>query len=370
MLFKCPQCGGERELADKYAGNKIKCPTCKQVCTVASKVESAADDEWDDLVADEPQQNDDSHIMDVSNAIRSTAKSGEARRDFSCPNCDCNLNSTEESFDTCARCGVGLRFADTNTLEDARDRVAAHTQGGKITPFRQWLAVVVGMHLIVIGLMGNTIKAALTSDDSGLSQLLMICYLAALARSFFDIRHIDNETAKARRQVFTLTQGGRLKKLLEKCEDSMLRDHIWNLFEISKRTKDVSQDNLVVLMQSKLHARIRLTEIAGSILITIGLVGTILGLISSFGGIDEVLANVGEDKQKLLAGFNETLGGMGTAFYTTLLGSIFGGVIMRILNAIVVSGTDSLLSRIAELTEVYILPTLKAPKRPLQHRRA
>ena len=290
----------------------------------------------------------------------SVTADGQPKRSFQCPGCDRPLVSLEERFDSCPNCGLQIEFsASVNALEDARERVRGAQTQGFWTPLRRWLVVAITVHAIVGVLIGRTVVAAILSDTSAISLILVTCYAVALGRSFWDILHISQQTLKARRQVLTLVKGGRIRRLLEQCEDSLMRDHITNLYEISKRSTEISQDNLVVLLQSRLHARIRLTEIAGGVLVTIGLVGTIVGLISSFSGIGVVLDNVGEDRQQLLSGFRSTLGGMGTAFYTTLLGSVLGGVVMRVLNTIVVSSTDALISHIAELTEVYILPTIR-----------
>lgn len=291
----------------------------------------------------------------------SLTASGEPRRSFHCPGCNRALVSLEERFDNCPNCELKVEFsAGVHALDDPRERVRGAQSYRFWTPLRRWLAVAIGVHAIVGVLIGQTVVAAVLSDTSAISLILVTCYGVALARSFWDILHISGQTLKARRQVLTLVKGGRIRKLLEQCEDSLMRDHITNLYEISRRSTEISQDNLVVLLQSRLHARIRLTEIAGGVLVTIGLVGTIVGLISSFSGIGVVLDNVGEDRRQLLSGFRSTLGGMGTAFYTTLLGSVLGGVVMRVLNTIVVSSTDALISHIAELTEVYILPTIRS----------
>lgn len=296
----------------------------------------------------------------VDDYRQSLTASGRTKRSFRCPQCDRPLISQEEQTDACPNCGAVIEFATSrNSLGDARQRVKSAQQTAFWTPLRKWILVVIGVHALVGVLIGQTVVEAVLSDRSAISLILVLCYLVALARSFADVRYVSQQTLKARRQVLTLVEGGRIRTLLEQCEDSLMRDHITNLYEISKRSTEVSQDNLVVLMQSKLHARIRLTEIAGGVLVTIGLVGTIVGLISSFAGIDLVLQHVGQDRDQLLAGFTDTLGGMGTAFYTTLLGSILGGVVMRVLNTIVVSSTDALISHIAELTEVYILPTIR-----------
>ena len=53
------------------------------------------------------------------------------------------------------------------------------------------------------------------------------------------------------------------------------------------------------------------------------------------------------------------LEGMGLAFYTTLMGAILGGVCLRLLSNLVDSNIDHVVSHIAELTEIYILPILR-----------
>jgi len=61
----------------------------------------------------------------------------------------------------------------------------------------------------------------------------------------------------------------------------------------------------------------------------------------------------------IMQGVDAALGGMGVAFYTTLMGAILGGVCLRLLSNLVDSNTEHIVSHIAELTEIYILPILR-----------
>ena len=53
------------------------------------------------------------------------------------------------------------------------------------------------------------------------------------------------------------------------------------------------------------------------------------------------------------------MAGLGAAFYTTLIGSIIGGVIIRLLSHLTESTITEYCSYIAEITEVNILPNMR-----------
>jgi len=59
------------------------------------------------------------------------------------------------------------------------------------------------------------------------------------------------------------------------------------------------------------------------------------------------------------------LGGLGVAFNTTLLGSILGGVILRVLTNVVNANITRYVAHIAELTEVYVLPYMRKQAKAL-----
>ena len=67
-------------------------------------------------------------------------------------------------------------------------------------------------------------------------------------------------------------------------------------------------------------------------MITVGLLGTIIGLILTIDGISSVLGAAGENYSDMVEGLNNTVQGMGTAFYTTLFGGLLGGVILKALS--------------------------------------
>ena len=68
---------------------------------------------------------------------------------------------------------------------------------------------------------------------------------------------------------------------------------------------------------------------------------------------------VGSDSDGLMAGMQETLGGMGTAFFTTLIGAMLGAVALRIFAGVANANANTLVAHIAEVTEIYIAPALR-----------
>jgi hypothetical protein len=100
-------------------------------------------------------------------------------------------------------------------------------------------------------------------------------------------------------------------------------------------------------------------EIIGNLLITLGLVGTVAGLTLTLTGLTGSLDALGEDQAQLLAGLRSAMGGMGTAFYTTLLGAVLGGVLLRIFAHIDESGIESLENALTRICLVHCSADLK-----------
>lgn len=138
----------------------------------------------------------------------------------------------------------------------------------------------------------------------------------------------------------------------------MFRTHIQSLHTIFLSHSDISQEKVLDVAHARLVARNRVVELLASILITLGLIGTILGLLIAVGGLGQVLqGDAGSEGIK--AGLQETISGMGTAFYTTLFGSAAGGVVLRILTSVVDANIIRYVAHLAELSEVQVLPAMR-----------
>jgi len=229
----------------------------------------------------------------------------------------------------------------------------------KKRPLFEWVFAAVILAAIIGLTCGHLIWAGITADSTGLCAVLLLFFIVALGKNFADVLFINRQLSEANTQIINLIEINNIKTFLGQGQVSVFKNHVYNLYQISVRDTEVSQDNLIALLQTKINARTQLVDISSSLLITIGLIGTIVGLIGSVSGLGNVVDAVGEDSTKLMAGLKTTLGGMSTAFYTTLLGAILGGIALRVLASVVATNSDYLVGHIAELSEVYIVPSLR-----------
>ena len=100
-------------------------------------------------------------------------------------------------------------------------------------------------------------------------------------------------------------------------------------------------------------------EVNGNLLITLGLIGTVAGLTLTLTGLTGSLEALGQDQEMLLSGLRKAMAGMGTAFYTTLLGAVLGGVLLRVFAQITDHGVDGLHDSLMRICLVYCAADLK-----------
>ena len=94
-------------------------------------------------------------------------------------------------------------------------------------------------------------------------------------------------------------------------------------------------------------------EVFDHLMITFGLIGTVVGLSLTLVGLTSSLQALGEDQEQLLLGLRNAMQGMGTAFYATLLGTIFGGMLLRVFAHINQNGVESLEEPLTRIFLVY-----------------
>jgi flagellar motor component MotA len=202
--------------------------------------------------------------------------------------------------------------------------------------------------------------------------------ILTLVSSFIVARHIDRQSTLAAEQVRVLEEVDNFDTFFKRTADqpSDFRRHIANLYDIACAHTDVSQDRLIQILQSRLRARNKVNDLFASILTTLGLIGTIVGLVVMMGSLSsQVKSNAGNTQQLMTALFDQNggaLAGLGVAFITTLLGAVLGGVILRVLTSVVDTSITNFTALVAELTEVHVLPSLRtlAEKRAEERRLA
>ena len=200
--------------------------------------------------------------------------------------------------------------------------------------------------------------------------LITIVAISTLGRSFYDAAWLSKETKLASEQVRQLVDLDDIGEFLKVSRRSVFRSHIESLYTIFQVDHDIKQDSLIELLHDRLLARNRVSELFSSILITLGLVGTIVGLIAMVSNLRQSMEGFvpGESENLIgdLMGPGGALQGLDTAFYTTLLGALFGGVMLRVLTNVVGANITRYSAHVAELTEVNVLPAMRSIARELE----
>lgn len=238
-----------------------------------------------------------------------------------------------------------------------------------------WFGALVGISLFIgvayfVAYSGEIVGLAAIIFNIGMYAIIVVPGAFAIWYSFSEAKFIAEQTRIASKQVELLVQLNDVQSFLDQAQPSIFRSHIESLFRIFQMSSDISQDNLIEILRARLLSRNSLIEISASILVTLGLIGTIAGLIvmaNSLGGILESAGGIpATELMSKIAGPGGPLSGLGVAFYTTLFGAVLGGVFLRIFTIIVDSAVTQYTAHIAELTEVNVLPFMKQLARTLE----
>jgi|GEM_PF-2286748 len=123
-----------------------------------------------------------------------------------------------------------------------------------------------------------------------------------------------------------------------------------------RRGDRIEVRNLITAYGAKLKGRVDNIGVVAGMLITIGLLGTVVGLIITVTGLDQVLQSNSADFASMKAGLNKTVSGMGTAFYTTFFGALLGGVVLKVLSAEMKKSAQVLVADALRFSELFIAP--------------
>jgi Zn-finger nucleic acid-binding protein len=228
-------------------------------------------------------------------------------------------------------------------------------------PLREWYVYVILMGVLMLAAAGNHLVRAITTDDSGLCLLIIGLFAFGFVLNLQAVKSLRSEFVCAAFLVKKMLSSGGFSEVIQSKPAGVFHQHIHDLVKIARHDPNVSQDSLITLLYSRMMARSRIIDVLAGVLVSLGLIGTIVGLISMTDGLTGTLDSLGAsgDASALMTGMRGTMQGLGTAFYTTLVGAILGSVVLRILNNVYVSNVDHFVSYIASLTEVRITPRLR-----------
>ena len=224
-----------------------------------------------------------------------------------------------------------------------------------------WFALFV----VVLGVYGfENVFVAVAGDPTGIVLGMVGFTVAILIFSFINIIHIS-------RQMYVVDivekafQAG--EPFPEEALSAKIGHHLRNLKMIldqveNPKSERVDQGRLIDVLGGELESRDRFVDLASGLLTSLGFVGTLVGMVAVVGGLEDMMTTI-TDGENGIAGMSTTIGGMRTVFFTTIVGALGGGVLLQLLHHIYMQGSDTLLRRIDELTEVRVIPYLRKVER-------
>jgi hypothetical protein len=224
-------------------------------------------------------------------------------------------------------------------------------------PLIIWSVYVIVMLLILVVTLHKTFLVGITADSSYFSFVIAGAFACAFVYSYFKAVQLRREWVGINRLERTIKGSLAPKSDAEKLALSVLNHSAPQTIRIK---------DLVDSYYSAHEVPLRTLSVVASLMVTLGLIGTILGLIISIGGLESVMTEVESLSKGIFGGIKETIRGMAIAFYSTLFGAVLGAVVLRMLS---VSLTNSLVHMSCDLFEYVELYPKSADQRVSGHLR-
>ncbi|HKM87954.1 MAG TPA: hypothetical protein VJX48_05060 [Xanthobacteraceae bacterium] len=206
-------------------------------------------------------------------------------------------------------------------------------------PLMIWAAYVLVMVVILVATLSRHFRVGVAADTSYFSLVIAGTFLCSFVYSFFMAYRLRQEWKGIDRLDSTIKNSAAGDSVAERLALSIVNHG-------SPETANVK--DLVDAYYSTQEIPLRTLTVISSLMVTLGLIGTILGLIISVAGLEAIMTQVGVANKNIFGGVKETIQGMAIAFYATLFGAVLGAVVLRMLS---LSLTNSLIQMSCGLFE-------------------
>jgi hypothetical protein len=210
----------------------------------------------------------------------------------------------------------------------------------RIKPIVSWSIWAGGLSLIMGIVTRHHLLAGFQSDETGMSVVIASVFAAGLIVSFLAAKQLHSEWGVLARIEAT-------GSIPHSKAETDLAAVFSRMQEYKTKGETIDIHAMVDTYHSKHNSRVRSVSIMAALVISMGLLGTVVGLIMSISGLGGMVENIGLSRTTMMDALKTTVAGMGTAFYTTFFGAL-GGLILR---AVAVSQLNSLSELCAEATE-------------------
>ena len=163
----------------------------------------------------------------------------------------------------------------------------------------------------------------------------------------------------------TITVYRQFKSLNNSSVNSLFDQHIRRLRQGIDNKISINQDFSLSLIENRLLRQEGWVQLFANLMITLGMIGTILGLTASMGGLSRAMDSLKENLDPLgnsnssISGLSDALSGMSSAFVTTLAGAVFGGVLLKLLSHSTTNLIEDFIDNMKHKTEIEVLPELQ-----------
>jgi hypothetical protein len=201
------------------------------------------------------------------------------------------------------------------------------------------------------------------SDDlTGLSVAITVVFLAVAARGswqIFELSRALNHVEEVRRAIVDRPSAGRGRETSDHAlPKGCVSDYIQTLHikaRIGGMRMTIDQSLLLDAFEAELKVGHELGWFVADLLLSLGLLGTVIGFIFMLGPISALDDTSHSAIQAALAAMS---GGMAVALYTTLAGLI-GGMLLKVQGFFLDGAVQELVRRLTRLTEIYVLPAIE-----------
>jgi hypothetical protein len=192
-------------------------------------------------------------------------------------------------------------------------------------------------------------------DMTGISVAITLVFLVATAHGsacLFRLSRALNHLADVQRAIAG-DGSGKEAALPEGCISRYIRD-LHTKASLSNG-RSIDQGLLLDSFEAELKQGHLFGWFVADLLLSLGLLGTVIGFIVMLGPISGLDAG---DQSAVKSALAAMSGGMAVALYTTLTGLI-GGMLLKIQGFLLDGAVDELIRRTTRLTEVHVLPTIE-----------
>jgi len=181
-------------------------------------------------------------------------------------------------------------------------------------------------------------------DQTRVTWMIIGMFILGVAVSLIQAMKLTAEWFRAYRIAATVEHKG-LAGLRQRGGGHVVDHFVDALHFIIERNGRADVDALIDVEFSAQHRVSQFVSLLGNLMITLGLIGTVLGMTITMKGLNGALGSLGTDDTMLVEGLRSAMNGMGVSFYTTLIGSVLGGVLLRVFSWI----TDASINGLQDL---------------------